>query len=95
MQISTSAACAPFLPARNGQRGTADRNAPEMAGLLTGHRRSALPASMKDKQNAPKWPGYSRTIHYEINGSSRIDYQFTPTATEGDLFRPDLSRFPE
>jgi len=38
---------------------------------------------MKGKHAAPKWPGYSRTIHYEITGAGRIDYQFNPAATEG------------
>jgi len=38
---------------------------------------------MKGKHNAPKWPGYSKTIHYEITGAGRIDYQFNPSATEG------------
>jgi hypothetical protein len=38
---------------------------------------------MKGKHAAPKWPGYSKTIHYEITGAGRIDYQFNPAATEG------------
>jgi hypothetical protein len=38
---------------------------------------------MKGKHNAPKWPGYSKTIHYEITGAGRIDYQFNPAATDG------------
>ncbi len=38
---------------------------------------------MKGKYNAPKWPGYSKTIHYEITGAGRIDYHFNPSATEG------------
>jgi hypothetical protein len=38
---------------------------------------------MKGKHNAAKWPGYSSTIHYEISGAGRIDYQFNPTSTEG------------
>jgi hypothetical protein len=33
--------------------------------------------------NGPKWPGYSKTIHYEITSAGRIDYQFNPSATEG------------
>jgi hypothetical protein len=37
---------------------------------------------MKGKHAAPKWPGYSKTIHYEITGAGRIDYQFNPAATE-------------
>jgi hypothetical protein len=38
---------------------------------------------MKGKHNAPKWPGYSKTIHYEITGAGRIDYQFNPSASDG------------
>ena len=38
---------------------------------------------MKGKHNVPKWPGYSKTIHYEITGAARIDYQYNRTATEG------------
>ena len=38
---------------------------------------------MKGKHNGPKWPGYSKTIHYKITGAGRIDYQFNPSATEG------------
>lgn len=33
---------------------------------------------MKGTHAAPKWPGYSKTIHYEITGAGRIDYQFNP-----------------
>ena len=35
---------------------------------------------MKGKHSGPKWPGYSETIHYEITGAGRIDYQFNPSA---------------
>jgi hypothetical protein len=38
---------------------------------------------MKGKHNGPKWPGYSKMIHYEITSAGRIDYQFNPSATEG------------
>jgi hypothetical protein len=38
---------------------------------------------MKGKHAAAKWPGYSKTIHYEISGAGRIDYQYNPAATEG------------
>ena len=38
---------------------------------------------MKGKHNAPKWPGYSKTIHYEITGAGRIDYQYNHAATDG------------
>lgn len=38
---------------------------------------------MKGKHNQAKWPGYSKTIHYEITGAGRIDYQYADTSTEG------------
>lgn len=38
---------------------------------------------MKGKHHGPKWPGYSRTIHYEISGAGRIDYQYNPQSIEG------------
>lgn len=38
---------------------------------------------MKGKHHAPKWAGYSPTIHYEISGAGRIDYQYNPASTEG------------
>lgn len=38
---------------------------------------------MKGKHNGPKWSGYSKTIHYEISGAGRIDYQYTDATTEG------------
>jgi hypothetical protein len=38
---------------------------------------------MKGKHHGPKWPGYSPTIHYEISGSGRLNYQFNPTAEDG------------
>src|SRR5260370_32645923 len=38
---------------------------------------------MKGKHAAPKWPGFSKTIRYEITGAGRIDYQFNPAATDG------------
>jgi len=38
---------------------------------------------MKGKCAVPKWPGYSKTIHYEITGAGRIDYQFNPSADDG------------
>jgi hypothetical protein len=43
---------------------------------------------MKGRHAAPKWSGYSRTIHYEITGAGRIDYQFNPAATEGERGDP-------
>lgn len=38
---------------------------------------------MKGKHHGPKWPGYSKTIHYEISGAGRIDYQYADLTTEG------------
>jgi hypothetical protein len=38
---------------------------------------------LRGKHNGPKWPGYSRTIHYEISGAGRIDYQFANATNEG------------
>lgn len=38
---------------------------------------------LKGKAGQPRSPGYSRTIHYEITGAGRIDYQYNPQSTEG------------
>jgi hypothetical protein len=38
---------------------------------------------MKGKHNEGKWPGYSKTIHYEITGAGRIDYQYCDGTAEG------------
>ena len=38
---------------------------------------------MKGKHNSPKWAGYSKTIHYEITGAGRIDYQYADATAEG------------
>lgn len=38
---------------------------------------------MKGKHNKAKWPGYSSTIHYEISGAGRIDYQYNSGSAEG------------
>ncbi len=38
---------------------------------------------LKGKHNRAKWSGYSPTIHYEISGAGRIDYQFAPATAEG------------
>lgn len=40
---------------------------------------------MKGKHHAAKWTGYSQTIHYEISGAGRIDYQYNPRDTGGAL----------
>ena len=39
---------------------------------------------MKGGHNKGKWPGYSKTIHYEISGAGRIDYQYNSASTEGE-----------
>jgi hypothetical protein len=38
---------------------------------------------MKGKHNAAKWAGYSKTIHYEISGAGRLDYQYNANSSEG------------
>ncbi|APE33394.1 hypothetical protein BOX37_04780 [Nocardia mangyaensis] len=38
---------------------------------------------LRGKHHGPKWAGYSRTIHYEISGAGRIDYQYRNDTTEG------------
>ena len=40
---------------------------------------------LKGRAGRPKGPGWSRTFHYEISASGRIDYQYNDTykATEG------------
>jgi hypothetical protein len=40
---------------------------------------------LRGKHHGPKWPGYSRTVHYEITGAGRIDYQYATATTEGHL----------
>jgi hypothetical protein len=39
---------------------------------------------LKGKHHAAKWDGYSRTIHYEISGAGRINYQYASATAEGD-----------
>ncbi|MEU6560238.1 hypothetical protein [Nocardia nova] len=39
---------------------------------------------LRGKHHGPKWEGYSRTIHYEISGAGRIDYQYSNETREGD-----------
>ncbi|MGW4631815.1 hypothetical protein [Nocardia sp. NPDC004415] len=39
---------------------------------------------LRGKHHGPKGVGYSRTIHYEISGAGRIDYQYCNDTTEGD-----------
>jgi hypothetical protein len=31
---------------------------------------------LRGKAGAPKHPGFSRTVHYEISGAGRVDYQY-------------------
>jgi hypothetical protein len=38
---------------------------------------------LRGKAGRPKWIGYSRTIHYEISGAGRIDYQWTNEESSG------------
>jgi hypothetical protein len=40
---------------------------------------------LRGKHHGPKWPAYSRTIHYEVSGAGRIDYQFANATTEGRI----------
>ncbi|HEX6472177.1 MAG TPA: hypothetical protein VF069_24000 [Streptosporangiaceae bacterium] len=42
---------------------------------------------LKGKAGRPKGPGWSRTIHYELSSSARIDYQYHnayTTTPDGD-----------
>jgi len=42
---------------------------------------------LKGKAGKPNGPGWSRTVHYEVTGSARIDYQFNDnysTSADGD-----------
>jgi hypothetical protein len=36
---------------------------------------------MRGKHADPKAPGFSKTVHYEITGAGRIDYQWNATYT--------------
>ena len=38
---------------------------------------------LKGKAGKPKFEGASRTVHYEISGASRIDYQYANEFTGG------------
>jgi len=38
---------------------------------------------LKGKAAAPRGPGFSATIHYEISGAGRIDYQYCNAYTGG------------
>ena len=40
---------------------------------------------LKGKAGRPKFDGGSRTIHYEISGAGRIDYQYVNEFTGGKL----------
>jgi hypothetical protein len=43
---------------------------------------------LRGKHHGPISPGYSRTIHYEISGAGRINFQFADMTTEGDQGDP-------
>lgn len=43
---------------------------------------------LRGRHHGPKRPGYSRTVHYEITGAGRIDYQYATTTTEGQADDP-------
>lgn len=38
---------------------------------------------LRGKHHRARWPGYSQTIHYEISGAGRIDYQYASSTKEG------------
>jgi hypothetical protein len=38
---------------------------------------------LRGKAGRPREEGFSRTIHYEISGAGRIDYQYHPAFTGG------------
>jgi hypothetical protein len=42
---------------------------------------------LKGKAGKPQGPGWSRTVHFEVSGAARIDYQFNDnysTSSDGD-----------
>ncbi len=43
---------------------------------------------LRGKAGEPKFPGASRTIHYEISGAGRIDYQFVNEFRVADVGDP-------
>ncbi len=38
---------------------------------------------MRGKRGEPQTPGFSRTVHYEISGAGRINYQYHDAYTGG------------
>lgn len=38
---------------------------------------------LKGKAGAPDAPGFSRTIHYEVSGAARLNYQYSDTYRVG------------
>ncbi len=38
---------------------------------------------LRGKAGAPKLDGFSRTIHYEVSGAGRIDYQYNEAFSDG------------
>jgi hypothetical protein len=43
---------------------------------------------LRGKHHRAKWPEYSQTIHYEISGAGRIDYQYASASKEGSRRDP-------
>lgn len=39
---------------------------------------------LRGKAGKPKFEGGSRTIHYEVSGAGRIDYQYVDDYRDGD-----------
>lgn len=53
-------------------------------GLTSGIANTSI---LRGKAGAPKGPGWSKTVHYEVSGAGRINYQFNNeyrTSAEGD-----------
>ena len=49
------------------------------------HPKVGTSSVMKGKHAAPKAEGFSKTIHYEITGAGRIDYQWNAAYEGGAL----------
>lgn len=43
---------------------------------------------LRGHHHVGKWPGYSRTVHFEISGAGRIDYQYNARADDGSMGDP-------
>ena len=48
---------------------------------------------LRGKAGRPREEGFSRTIHYEISGAGRIDYQYHPAFIGGARGDPHLVAF--